>query len=32
MKRNRESFRGCLMGGAIGDALGWPVEFMKYRI
>ena len=31
MKRNRESFRGCLMDGAIGDALGWPVEFMKYR-
>jgi len=20
--------RGCLLGGAIGDALGWPVEFM----
>ena len=31
MKRNQESFRGCLMGGAIGDALGWPVEFVKYR-
>jgi ADP-ribosylglycohydrolase len=21
-------YRGCLIGGAIGDALGWPVEFM----
>ncbi|MCR2823524.1 ADP-ribosylglycohydrolase family protein [Lederbergia panacisoli] len=29
MKRNHDSFRGCLVGGAIGDALGWPVEFMK---
>jgi ADP-ribosylglycohydrolase len=24
----RESFRGCLLGGAIGDALGAPVEFL----
>jgi len=24
-------FRGCLMGGAIGDALGWPVEFMHLK-
>lgn len=29
MKRNQEYFRGCLIGGAIGDALGWPVEFLK---
>lgn len=21
--------RGCLLGGAIGDALGWPVEFQR---
>jgi ADP-ribosylglycohydrolase len=27
MKRNQKYFRGCLLGGAIGDALGWPVEF-----
>lgn len=28
MDRNkREHFIGCLLGGAIGDALGWPVEF-----
>ena len=24
----RERFRGCLLGGAIGDALGAPVEFL----
>ena len=29
MKKIRESFTGCLMGGAIGDALGYPVEFLK---
>jgi ADP-ribosylglycohydrolase len=29
MKRNQEFFRGCLVGGAIGDALGWPLEFLK---
>jgi len=22
-------FRGCLLGGALGDALGYPVEFLK---
>lgn len=21
-------FEGCLLGGAVGDALGYPVEFM----
>lgn len=21
---------GCLLGGALGDALGWPVEFLTY--
>ena len=31
MKRNKEYFRGCLVGGAIGDALGWPVEFLKRK-
>jgi len=25
----RESFYGCLLGGAVGDALGAPVEFMS---
>ena len=28
MKKSKEYFRGCLLGGAIGDALGWPVEFL----
>ncbi len=28
-RRTRSAFRGCLLGGAIGDALGAPVEFMK---
>jgi len=27
-KRDKEHFRGCLLGGAVGDALGWPVEFL----
>lgn len=31
MKRKQEFFRGCLLGGAIGDALGWPVEFLRYN-
>ena len=30
VKRNVEYFRGCLLGGAIGDALGAPVEFLKF--
>ncbi|WP_223587573.1 ADP-ribosylglycohydrolase family protein [Neobacillus bataviensis] len=30
MQRAQEFFRGCLIGGAIGDALGWPVEFNKH--
>ena len=30
MKRDIDHFRGCLLGGAIGDALGWPVEFKKW--
>ena len=24
-----DKYRGCLIGGAAGDALGYPVEFMK---
>lgn len=28
-RKRREFFRGCLLGGAVGDALGWPVEFMR---
>lgn len=32
MKRRDEShYRGCLIGGALGDALGAPVEFMDMK-
>lgn len=31
MKRDLSHIYGCLMGGAIGDALGAPVEFMDYK-
>ena len=27
--RNRDRFRGCLCGGSVGDALGYPVEFLE---
>lgn len=29
MQTLSDGFRGCLIGGAIGDALGWPVEFLQ---
>ncbi|MGL4343685.1 MAG: ADP-ribosylglycohydrolase family protein [Cellulosilyticaceae bacterium] len=29
MKRDEKHYRGCLIGGAIGDAWGAPVEFMN---
>lgn len=25
-----DQVRGCILGGAVGDALGYPVEFMSY--
>lgn len=28
-ERRKDRFRGCLIGGAIGDALGYPIEFKK---
>jgi ADP-ribosylglycohydrolase len=28
-RRTREHFSGCLLGGAVGDALGAPVEFLS---
>ena len=34
MRKNQillDSVSGCIFGGAIGDALGYPVEFMKYK-
>ena len=27
---DRDRFRGCLLGGAVGDALGAPVEFLSH--
>lgn len=29
MKRNQDHYRGCLIGGAIGDAFGSAVEFLS---
>lgn len=29
-KKGPEYFEGCLLGGAVGDALGAPVEFLQY--
>jgi ADP-ribosylglycohydrolase len=29
MQTLNERYQGCLVGGAIGDALGWPVEFLR---
>ena len=28
--RDLDQFRGCLIGGAIGDALGYSVEFLRW--
>ena len=28
---SREQVRGCILGGAVGDALGYPVEFLSYE-
>ncbi len=29
VQKQRELYTGCLLGGAVGDALGWPVEFAR---
>jgi ADP-ribosylglycohydrolase len=29
--KTKSAFRGCLLGGAVGDALGAPIEFMSLR-
>lgn len=29
MGLSKEFFLGCIIGGAIGDAFGWPVEFLS---
>ena len=31
MKTNHKALSGCLLGGAIGDALGAPTEFLDLR-
>ena len=31
MKDKKDLVRGSLVGGAIGDALGYPVEFKDYN-
>ena len=31
MKKNLDKFRGCLIGGAAGDALGYAVEFLSEK-
>jgi len=28
-KKKQSRYQGCFLGGAVGDALGYPVEFMK---
>lgn len=30
-KASMDKYRGCLVGGAVGDALGYPVEFKSYE-
>lgn len=32
MTRNLDKFRGCLIGGAAGDALGYAVEFLSEKV
>src|SRR6266704_1609756 len=31
LERYRSRVRGCLLGGAVGDALGAPVEFLSWQ-
>ena len=31
MNYYQDKIRGCLFGGAVGDALGYPVEFLPYH-
>lgn len=28
-RHTEDNYKSCLLGGAIGDALGWPVEFIR---
>lgn len=29
--KDLDKYRGCLIGGAVGDALGYAVEFMRWQ-
>lgn len=29
MNKLLSRFKGCILGGAVGDALGYPIEFMS---
>lgn len=29
MNKLLNRFKGCILGGAVGDALGYPIEFMS---
>ena len=29
-KISKENYTGCLLGGAVGDALGAPIEFLDF--
>lgn len=31
MKKTVENLKACLLSGAIGDALGWPIEFKSHE-
>lgn len=31
MRRDNDHYEGCLLGGALGDTLGAPVEFINYQ-
>jgi ADP-ribosylglycohydrolase len=31
MKRSLDYLKACILAGAIGDALGWPIEFKSYE-
>lgn len=32
MKKSEKYFKGCIIGGAIGDALGYPIESKSFKI
>lgn len=32
MKKSEKYFKGCILGGAIGDALGYPIESKNFKV